>query len=187
MATEVIAAPGVPADRVADARRSCHRWPTRPPKAARSSNSRGKNTGLSRTLPAGGHVDTVQRHDEAVWTWTASDEQLAQGMRWTPCIGSSASLAAGNPQRSRRGCGPHLALRRDAAGRRSENGKSHGRHPPQGRRQAGREGALRRSPSHGSAHGDDHRRQSGHRGDDRIRSRCRRLPGRGHARGQAGA
>ena len=39
----------------------------------------------------------------------------------------------------------------------------------------------------GLAHGDDHRRQPGHRRGDRLRGRRRRLPRRGDARGQAAA
>ena len=60
------------------------------------------------------------------------------------------------------------------------------RHPPEGRREAGHEGALRRAAGHGHPHGDDHRRQPAHRGVHRRRGRRRRLPGRGHPRGQDG-
>ena len=46
--------------------------------------------------------------------------------------------------------------------------------------------ALRRAPGDGHSHGDDHRRQPPHRGVHRQRGRRRRLPRRGHARGQDG-
>ena len=61
-----------------------------------------------------------------------------------------------------------------------------GRDPPQGRRQGGHVRAVRRAARDGHPHGDDHRRQRAHRPGDRGRGRGRRLPRRGHPRGQDG-
>ena len=58
------------------------------------------------------------------------------------------------------------------------------RHPPQGHRQARDVGTLRRAAPDGHPHGDDHRRQPAHRPRHRHRGGRRRLPRRGHARGQ---
>ena len=59
------------------------------------------------------------------------------------------------------------------------------RDPPEGRREAGREGALRRVAPHGHQDRDDHRRQSGDGRGHRLGSRRRRFHRRGDARGQA--
>ena len=56
----------------------------------------------------------------------------------------------------------------------------------QGRRQAGHARAVRRAAPHGHPHGDDHRRQPAHRRGHRQGGRRRRLPRRGHPRGQDG-
>ena len=61
------------------------------------------------------------------------------------------------------------------------------RDPAQGHRQAGHARALRPAPRDGHPHGHDHRRQPADRGGDRRRGGRRRLPRRGHARGQDGA
>ena len=61
------------------------------------------------------------------------------------------------------------------------------RDPPQGHGEAGHDRALRPAAGDGHPNGDDHRRQPAHRGGDRPRGRRRRLPRRGHARGQDGA
>ena len=61
------------------------------------------------------------------------------------------------------------------------------RHRAQGRRQAGHPGEVRRDAPDGHPHRDDHRRQPAHRGGHRPGGRRRRLPGRGHPRGQDGA
>ena len=58
--------------------------------------------------------------------------------------------------------------RRHAAGRGRQRQAAR-RHPSQGRRQAGHQGALRRPARHGHPHGDDHRRQSRHRRRHRRR------------------
>ena len=68
----------------------------------------------------------------------------------------------------------------------AEGNRVLGRHPPQGRRQAGHARALRRAAPHGHPHRDDHRRQPAHRRGHRRGGRRRRLPRRGHARGQDG-
>ena len=57
-----------------------------------------------------------------------------------------------------------------AGGHRREPGPR--RHPPQGRRQAGHAGALRRAAGHGHPHGDDHRRQPAHGQGHRRRGRA---------------
>ena len=61
------------------------------------------------------------------------------------------------------------------------------RHPPQGRREAGHVRALRRAAPDGHPHRDDHRRQPADCAGHRHRGGRRRLPRRGHARGQDGA
>ena len=57
----------------------------------------------------------------------------------------------------------------------------------EGHRQAGPEGTLRRTASHGHPHGDDHRRQPPDRRGHRGRSGRRRLPRRSHAGDEAQA
>ncbi len=83
-----------------------------------------------------------------------------------------------------RGGGQDRPFRRHAAGtgRRRPHPR---RHSSQGCGEARREGAFRRVAPHGHQDGDDHRRQSGDGGLDRIGSRRRRLHRRGDARGQA--
>ena len=61
-----------------------------------------------------------------------------------------------------------------------------GCHPPQGCRQAGHARTLRRDAPHGHPDGDDHRRQPVDRQSHCRRGRRRRLPRRGHSRGQDG-
>ncbi len=94
--------------------------------------------------------------------------------------GRQRCRAAGVPRRGRQ----DRALRRHAArpGRRRPHPR---RHPPEGRGEAGREGALRRAAPHGHQDRDDHRRQSGDGGGDRLGSRRRRFHRPGDARGQA--
>ncbi len=78
----------------------------------------------------------------------------------------------------------HLALGRHAARRRRRR-RAARRHPPQGRGEAGHQGAVRGLARHGhqDRHGD--RRQSGHGRGDRVGGRRRRLHRRGDAAGQA--
>jgi potassium-transporting ATPase ATP-binding subunit len=57
----------------------------------------------------------------------------------------------------------------------------------QGRRQAGHPVPVRPAAVHGHPHGHDHRRQPADRGGHRRGGRGRRLPGRGHPRGQDGS
>ena len=59
------------------------------------------------------------------------------------------------------------------------------RHPPEGRGEAGHQGALRRTARHGHPHRDGDRRQPGHRRGNRLGGRRRRLPRRSHARAEA--
>ena len=94
--------------------------------------------------------------------------------------GTRRSRAAGVPRRGRQ----DRALRRHAArpGRRQPHPR---RDPSEGRGEAGREGALRRAAPHGHQDRDDHRRQSGDGGGDRLGSRRRRFHRPGDARGQA--
>ena len=88
--------------------------------------------------------------------------------------------AAGVPRRGRQ----DRALGRHAA--RPGRWRPHSRRdPPEGRHQAGREGPLRGVAPHGYQDRDDHRRQSGDGGSDRLGSRCRRFHRPGDARGQA--
>ena len=61
------------------------------------------------------------------------------------------------------------------------------RRPAQGHRQGRHPRALCRTAPHGHPHRDDHRRQPDDGGRDRRRSRRRRFPGAGDARGQAEA
>ena len=114
------------------------------------------------------------------------DPQAAQGRdRFRAQIRARAGRqqrcrAAGVPRRGRQ----DRALGRHAArpGRRRPHPR---RDPPEGRGEAGREGSLRRAAPHGHQDRDDHRRQSGDRGGDRLGSRRRRFHRRGDARGQA--
>ncbi len=80
--------------------------------------------------------------------------------------------------------GAHFAHRRHAAGRR---GRPEAPRPdsPQGRRQGRHQGAHRAAPADGHPLGDDHRRQPAHGRGHRQRGGRRRLPGAGHAEGQA--
>ncbi len=61
------------------------------------------------------------------------------------------------------------------------------RDPPQGCGEGGHARAVRRDAPDGDPDGHDHRRQPAHRAVDRRGGRRRRLPGRGHPRGQAGS
>jgi hypothetical protein len=75
---------------------------------------------------------------------------------------------------------------RHAARRRRERARA-GRHPPQGHREAGHQGALRRAAAHGNQDGHDHRRQSADRRGHRGGGGRRRFPRRGDAREEARA
>ena len=82
------------------------------------------------------------------------------------------------------GRGRDLRRRRHpAAGRRGRPGA--GRRAPQGRRQTGYRGTVRRPAGDGHPDGDDHRRHRAHRAEHRQGGRRRRLPRRGHPGGQA--
>ena len=76
-----------------------------------------------------------------------------------------------------------------AGGGRARRRRSPGprRRPPQGHRQERHARAVRRAAPDGHPHRDDHRRQPADRQGHRRRGGRRRLPGRGQARGQAGA
>ena len=60
------------------------------------------------------------------------------------------------------------------------------RRPTEGRGEAGHDRTVRRAPRPRHPDGDDHRRQPADGGRHRGRGRRRRLPGRGHPRGQDG-
>ncbi len=87
--------------------------------------------------------------------------QHSQGRRrQRPCLGGGAGWLV--PGRSRR-CGrTHRAGRRHPA-RRGREPRGARRHPAEGRRQGRHQGTLRRTPSHGHPHRDDHWRQSSDR------------------------
>ena len=93
-------------------------------------------------------------------------------------------------RRGRRDRRRHLHQRRYTARRgrvRRRAGTGPGRDQPQGRRQGGHARALRGDAAHGHPHRHDHRRQPADREGDRRGGGRRRLPRRGHARGQDGA
>ena len=128
---------------------------------------------------AGGQEAQLHRvlgHDAAVRRRHLRPPQAAQGRdRLGPEIRPRAvrrrrHRAAGVPRRGRQ----DRARRRHAARPRRWRTPAR-RHPSQGRGEAGRQGSLRRAAPDGHQDGDDHRRQSGHRGLDRLGSRRRRL------------
>ncbi len=83
-----------------------------------------------------------------------------------------------------RGRGQNRPDRRNAAG--TGGRRPHRRrHSPEGRGEARRQGAVRGVAPNGDQDGDDHRRQSGHGGLDRIGGGRRRFHRGGHARRQA--
>ena len=107
-----------------------------------------------------------------------------QGRRRRHRGATSAARAA----RSRRGRGPRVDGIAKEGGTPlvvADGAQGPGRHPPQGHRQGRHQGALRRAAAHGHQDGDDHRRQPADRRRHRRRGRRGRLPGPGHARGQA--
>ena len=110
------------------------------------------------------------------------------------------------PAQGRRRRDPALGRRRGRPGAAGAAGRARPRRPPgldaagrrarlpgarrdraQGRRQGGHARALRAAARDGHPHGDGHRRQPAHRGQDRRGVRRRRLPRRGDAGGQARA
>ena len=113
--------------------------------------------------------------------------------------GTAQTMASGNAVRAlqptrRHGCCPRTPgdCGRDRQGGRYAARGGQGwpparRHPPQGHRQGRHPRALCRTAPHGHPHRDDHRRQSDDGGGHRGRSRRRRFPGAGDARGQAEA
>ena len=99
--------------------------------------------------------------------------------RAAPCRSSSARSSS---RSSNDGATPLVVIdRRPARGLAGAR-----RHPAQGHRQARHARAVRRAAGDGHPDGDDHRRQPADGGGDRRRGRGRRLPRRGHARGQDG-
>ena len=87
--------------------------------------------------------------------------------RPTPSSASSRNRAAACPP-ARRGGRQDRPRRRDTARRRPGQLRAR-RDPPEGHRQGWHERALRRAARDGHPHGDDHRRQPGHRRGDRRR------------------
>ena len=93
------------------------------------------------------------------------------GARSSPASRPAATLPSRRPSAppsTDRPLGRHAAR----PGRRRPHSR---RHPPQGRGEAGHQGALRRAAPHGHQDRDDHRRQSGDGGGDRLGSRRRRF------------
>ena len=165
-------------------RRRSRASPTRRPRAVRSWCSRRSSYGLRGRDVEGSGVRPLHRADP--------DERgrrrrppAAQGRgRLRPSLGRGArrfGLRGGRHDRGRhRGPGRHAAhRRRERPGAR--------RDLPEGHREGGHAPAVRRAAADGDPHGDDHRRQPADRRGDRGRGRRRRLPRRGHARGQDGA
>ena len=99
---------------------------------------------------------------------------------------SAATCRQGCSPRSPASRAPAAPLSSSRRGGRAEHASGARRHPPQGRRQARHEGALRPAARHGHPHRHDHGRQPADGQVDRGRGRGRRLPRRGHARGQDG-
>ena len=97
-------------------------------------------------------------------------------------VGRAGRDDSRRPRRHRRA---HLAGRVNTVGGGRRSGHRWG-HRAQGRGQAGHPGKVRRDAPDGHPHRDDHRRQPPDRGGDRPGGRRRRLPRRGHARGQDG-
>ena len=115
---------------------------------------------------------------------TSDSRQIRKGAADSVSAGSSSRAGASRPTSTRRRA--HLPGRVDPAGggRRPDDPRGH---RAEGRREAGHPGEVRRDAPDGHPHRDDHRRQPAHRGGHRPGGRRRRLPGRGHARGQDGA
>ena len=140
-----------------------------------------------RDLPARRDLRRVHRPDPDVRRRPGRRHPDPQGCRLGHRRAGSASSSPSScttvvEEISRAGGTPLVIGRRAADGRRA----GARRDPPQGRRQGGHGRAVRRAARDGHPHGDDHRRQRAHRPGDRGRGRGRRLPRRGHARGQDG-
>ena len=163
-------------------RRCCRAWPTRRPRAARSSSWR---SGIAGRPPGPRRGELVPFTAQTRMSGVDCDGRrirkgAADAVRaWvrTPAARSrpsSTPSSTASPQRR------HAA----GGGRRRPGPRCD---PPQGHGQAGHARAVRAAARHGHPHRDDHRRQPAHRQGHRGRGRRRRLPGRGHAGGQAGA
>ncbi len=122
-----------------------------------------------------GAVDAVLAYVEAGMPRPTAARRLPSSRR----VGLRRARADGHRRADRQG-------RRHAAGRR-QGWPAARRHPPEGHRQGRHPRALRRAAPDGHPHGDDHRRQPADRGGHRRRSRRRRFPRPGDARGQAQA
>ena len=125
--------------------------------------------------PAGRQVHRILGHDAAVRR-RYRRPQAAQGRGR---FGAEIRARAGRSERRRtagipRGRRQDRALGRHAARPGRERPPAR-RHPSQRRGEAGRERPLRRLAPHGHQDRDDHRRQSGDGGGDRIGSRRRRF------------
>ena len=168
-------------------RRCSRAWPTRRPRAARSSCSpRSASACAAATCARRATLVAVHRADPHERRRPRRAQRIRKG---------AADAVAPLGRRSRAASFPPSSSRRRARSRArggtplvvAETAARARRHPPQGHRQGRHPRALRRAARDGHPHGDDHRRQPAHRRGHRRRGRRRRLPRRGHARGQAGA
>ena len=187
-ATAFIPADGVTERELWPTRRSSPRWPTRRPRAAASScwprRSTASASATSQQLGATFVPFTAQTRMSGVEPRTAGRSARARPTRSRPTCKSSGGhfpdeVRAERRRRSPRRGGTPLVV---ADGR-----KRAGRHPAQGHRQGRHQGALRRAAPDGHQDRDDHRRQPADRRRHRRRGGRRRLPGPGHAGGQAQA
>ncbi len=162
---------------------SCRPWPTRRPRAARSWCWPRSATACASGSWSGAELIpfTAQTRMSGV------DHRGPRRAQGRGRLGEAVRGRAGRhrPGRARRRGRGHRHAGRHAARRRREP-PGPGRDPAQGHGEARHARALRRAAGHGHPHGDDHRRQPPHRGGHRRGGRRRRLPGRGHARGQDG-
>ena len=172
---------------------SCRAWPTRPRRVARSwswprpstacASARRASSPRARFVPF-----TAQTRMSGVDL--AGGRQIRKGaaaavMKWVRDNGGhpTAEVGAIVDAISTSGGTPLVV----AESRRRAGGTGPRRDPPQGRRQGGHARTLRGDAAHGHPHRHDHRRQPADRPGHRRGGRRRRLPGRGHARGQDGA
>ena len=166
------------------------RSPTRRPRARRSSTLAAER-GIRFDAAAGRRGRAVHRADPHV---AASTSPTARSSARAPARRSSPGSS--ETARSRRAMHDELDQRVDAisvsggtplvvATEAADGDGAHPRRrPPEGHRQGRARRALRRAARDGHPHRDDHGRQPAHRQGDRGRGRRRRLPRRGHARGQ---
>ncbi len=167
-------------------RAAARAWPTRRPRAARSSCWPRSATACASATLDGAELVPVHRPDphERRRLSTALRSARARPTRCSRWVVEQGGTVAAELDDDGRGDRHARAARRCVVEPRAPAGPR--RHPPQGHREGRHARALRRAPRHGHPHRDDHRRQPAHRAGHRRRGRRRRLPGRGHARGQDG-